>query len=212
MRQISGINVRRLGTVVALTLVGSSITTGMSMGSIPAGDGTFSGCYGQRTEVVSLATPVRVLDTRNGTGGYTGAFANSSTHTISLPGAPAGALMVVGNVTVTGPIHSGFVTLWPSGSQPATSSLNYAAGQTVANGVQVAISAGTMQAFVSNATQLIFDVSGYVLPVSNVVHLIDSTQSCQAGETAAAWKQVPAFVAQFGAGNIPDGNQGSSGS
>ncbi|MDP9166118.1 MAG: tail fiber protein [Actinomycetota bacterium] len=156
--------------------------------------------------------PVRVLDTRNGTGGYTGPFTNQSTHTITLSGAPAGALMVVGNVTSTGSTHSGFVTLWPSGAQPATSSLNYAAGATVANGVQVALSGGTMQAFVSNTTYVIFDVTGYVLPVSNVVRLLDTGQSCAAGETAATWKQIPAFVSQFGSGNIPDGNVGANAS
>ncbi len=54
MRRIFRVRARSLGAVAALTVVGAAFTTGVSVGSIPAGDGTFSGCYGQRTEVVSL--------------------------------------------------------------------------------------------------------------------------------------------------------------
>ena len=40
---------------------------------------------------------------------------------------------VFANLTVTQPVSGGFLTLWPGGARPATSTLNYTAGQTVAN-------------------------------------------------------------------------------
>jgi hypothetical protein len=40
---------------------------------------------------------------------------------------------VFANLTVTRPVSAGYLTLWSSGTRPGTSSLNYSAGQTVAN-------------------------------------------------------------------------------
>ena len=47
-------------------------------------------------------SPNRVLDTRNGTGGLSGPFANHTARTFAVAGVPSGATAVTGNLTVTG--------------------------------------------------------------------------------------------------------------
>ena len=73
------------------------------------------------------------------------------------------ASTVVLNVTVTGPGAAGYVTVYPCGIEPPNASnLNYATGQTVANGALVKIGNGGMVClFNSQATHLIVDVTGY---------------------------------------------------
>ena len=113
-------------------------------------------------------TPARILDTRTGTGGVTGPIAGG--RTIAIPvvgqgGVPnSGVAAVVLNLTATDPRGAGYLTVYPSGSpRPASSSLNYVAGATVANLLQVPVgTGGNASIFVSGAaTQLIADVAGY---------------------------------------------------
>ncbi|MGZ3716297.1 MAG: hypothetical protein ACXVA4_12830, partial [Ktedonobacterales bacterium] len=61
---------------------------------------------------------------------------------------------------------SGHLRLYPQGAPlPNTSSINYVAGQTVANGVTVGLSStGKISIFVSNGgAKVILDVAGYVM-------------------------------------------------
>jgi hypothetical protein len=78
---------------------------------------------------------------------------------------PAGARAVIGNVTVTNPTVSGFLTLYPFGATaPNTSSINFTPGATVANGVTVGLSAaGHMAIKGAGSTDIIFDAAGYVI-------------------------------------------------
>jgi len=78
---------------------------------------------------------------------------------------PAGAKAVIGNVTVTNPTVSGFLTLYPFGATaPNTSSINFTPGATVANGVTVGLSAaGHMAIKGAGSTDIIFDAAGYVM-------------------------------------------------
>ena len=56
---------------------------------------------------------------------------------------PTGAQLVALNVTVTAPTRAGYLTVYPGGgARPPTSSLNFAAGQTVANMVVARVGAG----------------------------------------------------------------------
>lgn len=111
--------------------------------------------------------PVRVLDTRDGTGtGQKGAVRAGSNVTFPVPPAAAahGNLLkaIVLNVTVTAPTGSGYV-----GVGAGTSSLNFTPGQTVAatviaepenvNGQLVAY----VQTTGSGTLQVIADMSGY---------------------------------------------------
>ena len=76
-----------------------------------------------------------------------------------------GVSAVVMNVTVTNGTASSFLTIYPAGVQPPlASNLNWVAGQTVANLVEVAVGAnGQVSAFNgAGSTDVIFDVAGYV--------------------------------------------------
>ena len=81
-------------------------------------------------------------------------------------GVPGNAGTVVLNVTATGAVGSGFVTVYPCGqAQPLASSLNYVAGQSVPNSVLAKVGAGgNVCLFVSEATHLVADVDGYFPP------------------------------------------------
>jgi hypothetical protein len=79
---------------------------------------------------------------------------------------PTGAKAVIGNVTVTNPVADGYLTLFPQGPSrpPSTSSINFSAGATVANGVIVGLSAaGHLAIYASAQTDVIFDAAGYIL-------------------------------------------------
>lgn len=109
--------------------------------------------------------PVRVLDTRNGTGGHSGAVGQGATITIDLSSrlAPT-ATAVVLNVTGTEPTGPTFVTVFPHGeAQPEVSNLNLVAGQTRPNLVTVRVGADRKVGFFNNAgsVHLIADLAGY---------------------------------------------------
>ncbi len=76
---------------------------------------------------------------------------------------PANGVAAVSlNVTVTDTTGSGFATVYPCGSRPNVSSLNYPAGGTVANAVITPLSAtGTVCFFSSTAADVIVDVNGW---------------------------------------------------
>lgn len=66
------------------------------------------------------------------------------------------------NVTVIGATVDGFVTVYPCGTTPTTSSVNFVAGQTVANAVITPLSATSTVCFFSNtAVDIVADVNGY---------------------------------------------------
>lgn len=89
--------------------------------------------------VIMPTGPTRILDTRygTGTGGHItklGARTSIKLHITGLNGVPLSAVAAELNLTVTGTTGSGFISAYPDGSSlPNASSLNFAAGQTVAN-------------------------------------------------------------------------------
>jgi hypothetical protein len=117
-----------------------------------------------------LANPIRLLDTRSGSAWLTG-----STHTLQVTGVsiggisvPAGAIGVIGNVTVVSPSAGGDLRLYPGATAPATSSINFATNQTIANGVTVGLNgSGQLTIKVDMPagahTHVLFDASGFVL-------------------------------------------------
>jgi hypothetical protein len=116
----------------------------------------------------TAVTPVRLLNTRDGTGAPAGRLgANSSLDlhvTGSSPLAPAGAIAVVINVTVTGTSATSFLTVFPKGSpKPLASNLNWTAGRTIANLVEVRVGSGGVVAFYNakGLTHVIADLEGY---------------------------------------------------
>lgn len=113
-------------------------------------------------------TPCRILDTRTST-----ALASGVERLFTLVGGtcgvPATARSLSINATVTGPTGQGFVTLFPGNlTAPATSTLNFSAGQTRANNAVAALSTdglGRVKAIASvtgsGTVHLIIDVNGY---------------------------------------------------
>jgi hypothetical protein len=100
--------------------------------------------------------PTRLLDTRFPAGaqnpGGLATFQPQQTQTLQVGGAagvPAGADSVVLNVTATGPSAPGWLTVFPSGSVPTASNLNFTAGETVANLVTVQLN-GSGQVQINN--------------------------------------------------------------
>ncbi|MGE0000357.1 MAG: hypothetical protein AB7U39_25855, partial [Ilumatobacteraceae bacterium] len=84
-------------------------------------------------------------------------------------GVPGNATAVALNVTATQGSESGFVTVYPCGTQrPLTSNLNYVAGQTVANVVIASLDADGRVCLFSNASvHLVADVNGYFTNASS---------------------------------------------
>ncbi len=127
----------------------------------------------------TAATPTRLVDTRNGTGGAVGRVAPGTALRVTVRGAsldadasaggpstlvvPADAAAVAMNVTVAAPSGGGFATVWPCGSpQPFASNLNFAAGQNRANSVIAPIGAdGDVCISLSASANVIVDVAGW---------------------------------------------------
>lgn len=100
-------------------------------------------------------------------------------------GVPAGAKAVVLNVTVTNPAGPGFATVWPCGSKPNASNVNFtAAGTTVANAVVAKLSAsGTVCISPSTAAELVLDVQGYFTGSAYVGVVPDRVADSRDGES-----------------------------
>lgn len=118
------------------------------------------------------ATPKRFVDTRE--------FTDKLNSSVYLPVAmqlalitvngndaqiPLSATAVALNVTVVNAEAAGFVTVWPCSSEyPNASSLNFVAGQTVANNVVAPIGdQGKVCFYSSQNADVIVDVSGYFM-------------------------------------------------
>lgn len=117
--------------------------------------------------------PQRVLDTReaNGVPGTTRITAGDTVvlQVAGRGGVPStGATAVTMNVTVTQPELDGFLTVYPCGAQrPTVSNLNFSAGETVPNLVEVQLAAdGTVCLFAQRTLHVIADVSGYSTAVT----------------------------------------------
>jgi hypothetical protein len=116
--------------------------------------------------------PTRLLDSRTSTGGWSHKLGPGAAHveTMKVSGAnsiPLTARAVVLNVTATNSDAGSFVQLWPSDApRPASSSLNFGPGQTIANLVTTPLSATGQVSFFNavGSTDLVVDVLGYFDP------------------------------------------------
>ena len=105
-------------------------------------------------------TPCRVLDTRQSSGAFNGVFEVAVATSSCAP--PSGAQAYVLNATVVPSRALGFLSLWPNGdSQPTVSTLNAIDGAVTSNMAIVPTNNGNIDAFSSNPTQLILDLSSY---------------------------------------------------
>ena len=112
-------------------------------------------------------TPVRALDTRNGTGGFSAAVGQGASIDLTIRGAngiPNTASAIVMNTTAVLPTGGSFLTVWPTGvTQPLASNLNFVPGDIIPNLVQVGIGSNGKVSLFNNAgaVNLVADLTGY---------------------------------------------------
>jgi hypothetical protein len=140
-------------TVTATNAIGPSLPSAPSNSVVPG-----RGAY-------HALPPMRILDTRTGTGPL-GAGGSLNAQITGRGGVPAtGVSAVVLNVTATDTTTGGYLTVFPAGvPRPVASNLNWVAGQTVPNLVEVALGING-QVIVYNgagSADVILDVAGYV--------------------------------------------------
>ena len=156
--------------------------TGLSSGasytfSVVAFNGSGPGVKSSSTSSIQVpqsftpVTPTRVFDTRPGKSGVVSVSSVKVGDTYELrvpvtnlsglvPATGVGAVSL--NVTATQTEGVGFVTVYPCGSRPNASNLNYAGGQTVANAVIAPVSGSGEVCFYSKVpAHLIADVNGW---------------------------------------------------
>jgi sugar lactone lactonase YvrE len=151
-------------TVEAINAQGIGAPSGASHAATPFDGGSYH----------SLP-PARILDTRDGTGSTgTGPVPRArigpgQTLTVQVTGQGSvpmsGVSAVVVNATVTNTTAASYLTIYPTGlSRPVVSSLNWVAGQTVPNLVEVAVGQGGQLTIFNpgGSVDVIFDVQGWV--------------------------------------------------
>jgi spore germination protein YaaH len=133
-------------------------------------NGWFTGATGAASGgLYSGPTTVRLLDTRDGTGGFSAPVAGHGTLALPVTGAfgipGSGAKAVVLHVTVTNPQNIGFLTAYPGAtSTPLAADLNFTPGLTTANLVVVAVGSDGKVVFYNGSmgsADLIVDLVGW---------------------------------------------------
>ena len=139
-------------TVTATNGVGTSMPSPPSNTIVPG-----RGAY-------RAVSPTRIFDSRSSTALGPGASRNVLV-TGQGPVPPSSVSAVVMNVTVTNTTAASYLTVWPTGlPRPTASNLNWVAGQTVPNLIEVAVGqSGQVSLYnASGSADVIFDVAGYV--------------------------------------------------
>ncbi len=145
--------------------------------------------------------PARLLDTRPGQltidCQYAGQGVRGAGSVLELTiagrgGVPFGAQAAVLNITVTEPDAGGYLTVYPCGSpRPVASTLNFAAGQTVANASYASLGpTGAVCIFTLSRAHVVVDVNGYYLVASSFRAL----QPLRLLDTRGAGTGVPALA------------------
>jgi hypothetical protein len=139
------------------------------------------------TGITLLAAPERIFDTRSGLGGPAAALGAEPrpVQVVGRAGVPAGATAAIVNLTATEGTGAGFVAAFPCGSTPLVSSLNFAAGQNIANAAIVKLAPdGTMCLRSNAAVQAVVDIAGYLMSATAIVP-VDPVRVADTREDAA---------------------------
>jgi hypothetical protein len=158
--------------------------------------------------------PCRVADTRAAAGFPTpfGAPAMAASQTRTFPvrssacGIPSNAAAYSLNFTVVPPSPGGYLgvlTTYPTGQpRPNVSTLNSYTGTVVANAAIVPAGAnGSIDVYVSDKTDVLFDINGYFAPPSNSGLQFFAVSPCRVADTRPA----AAFPGFFGAPTMAAG-------
>ena len=124
---------------------------------------------GNGSNTFTTATPFRLSDTRAArtelNAGTSGGLHKGDTMVIKVAGQrgiAGDAKAISANITAVGGDVPGYLTVWPCGPQPNTSTVNFASGTAVANGAQVPLSAdGSVCVYANTNVQVIVDVNGW---------------------------------------------------
>lgn len=136
------------------------VSTNVSADVIVDITGTFEADDGLRYVPV---TPTRMLDTRNGIGGWSPI--QGTGQTIGTRVTPPEAEAVTGTVTMVRPLTRGYVTADACTGSAPTSSANAAAGAVVANSITLGVSdTGRLCLRTSSTGQTLFDTTGWWVP------------------------------------------------
>ena len=123
-------------------------------------------------QVVTIV-PQRILDTRTSAGrthilNTTGTLDSSGrllagqTIKIDLKSLEVAAASAFCNLTAVQPLASGFMTLFPGGTRPATSSINFTAGEVIANfAVTGTTTADTVWIYSSATSHVLLDITAF---------------------------------------------------
>ncbi len=153
--------------------------------------------------------PCRVLDTRQGSGAFSGTIpVDVLTSVCQVPSAQAYVL----NATVV-PLHGqplGYLTLWPDAeSKPVVSTLNALDGAITSNMAIVPTLNGSIDAFATTPTDLVADIFSYFAPISplNITteFLPSGTLNYSYSVTLGASGGVPPYTWSLGSGSLPPG-------
>jgi hypothetical protein len=117
-------------------------------------------------------TPVRLADTRvpfvAADGRFTATGPVTGGSMVEIPvagrgGIPVDAEAAVLNLTVTGAVTNGFATVFPCGTMPPSSSINFQPGESIANELVAKLSPeGTICVYVHKTAHVIIDTAGHL--------------------------------------------------
>lgn len=155
--------------------------------------------------VVVPITPQRVLDTKadrsnvtNPSGNIDSAGRLIAGHSITVDLAEYVFEGVAGlfNLTVASPATSGYLVMWPGGARPATSTVNFTAGQNIANFAVCGLTDDTVRIFAQQTTRVILDVTGFFAggPWRVNPAVLPLAAAPLSGARAAAARPAPSWV------------------
>ena len=101
---------------------------------------------------------------------------------------------VFANLTATQALDSGFLTLWPGGTRPGTSALNYSTGQTVANFAVSGLDSDTVRLYAQRTTHVLLDVVAFA--AGSPVDVFRAPQAVAGVTLAGQARKTPAWRAR----------------
>lgn len=138
------------GTICVTTSTSADVLVDLTGSFHPGPDG-----LGLITSV-----PRRVLDTRNGIGGWRGIQGRDQT--LEVLAAPVRAEAITGTITLVGPATEGFATAAACGTSTDTSSVNGTRGSVLAAGITLGVNAqGRLCVRTSTPSHTLVDVTGW---------------------------------------------------
>ena len=167
--------------------------------------------------------PTRIIDTRTGLGSPVARVGNGAAGgdplvykvagQATVPASGVGAVSL--NVTVSEtntPSHGGYVTVYPCGTRPDASNLNFMSGEVVPNAVIAPVASdGTICFYVYGQANLIVDINGYfnagtgftAVPPTRVADTRMGVGATQARVGDGSMNATPIEVQIAGLANVP---------